>query len=55
MNTKLMLLGLYFLIFSLAKLVSTRLAYANIQDMGQIFGLGGVAVGYFVAKIFKKK
>jgi hypothetical protein len=53
-NNKILLGVGFFLIFLLSSIVSSKLVF-KLQDLGQLLGLGGVAVGYFGSKFFKKK
>jgi hypothetical protein len=53
-NNKLILGAGLFLIFLLSSIISSKLVF-QLQDLGQLLGLGGVAVGYFGSKFFKKK
>lgn len=54
MNNKLFLVAIYFVVFLAAKILTSKMAYFKVEDMGQVFGLGSVALGYFAHKIFKK-
>jgi uncharacterized protein YjeT (DUF2065 family) len=51
-NKILMAIGLV-LVFLISSIFSSKFVF-RLQDLSQVFGLGGVAAGYFITKILKK-